>query len=148
MGHCGREFTNSCNTSGFCGSTNYKDNRIKSLLLSVIDELEKNNQKLRIIINLKRNIKLNTQKSSWVADKETLIPWMQRTEESEDQAQDLIMSCRILEKGEFSVLQSLTCQSPWWRKMLWSEPCWDDISVISLKNLETSDPPLEASGPR
>lgn len=74
MGHCGREFTNSCNTSGFCGSTNYKDNRIKSLLLSVIDELEKNNQKLRIIINLKRNIKLNTQKSSWVADKETLIP--------------------------------------------------------------------------
>lgn len=52
-----------------------------------------------IVINLKRNVKLETQKSSWVANKETLIPWMQRTEEFEDQAQDLIMSCRIPEKG-------------------------------------------------
>lgn len=73
--------------------------------MSVIDELEKDNQKLRIIINLKRHVKLKTQKSSWVADKETLIPWKQGTEESEDQAQDLIMSCRIPEKSEFSICE-------------------------------------------
>lgn len=91
--------------------------------MSATDKLLKDNQKLRIIINLKRNAKLKTQKSSWAVDKETLVPCRQRTEESDDQAQDLIISCRIPEKGELSVLQSLTCQSPWWRKMSQSEPC-------------------------
>lgn len=77
---------------------------------------------------------------------------MQRTEEFEDQAQDLIMSCRIPEKGpvpcqtsaKSDMLKSLVEKDVMVRALLRSEDIW----VNSLKNLVTSDRLSEASWPR
>lgn len=77
---------------------------------------------------------------------------MQRTEEFEDQAQDLIMSYRIPEKGpvpcqtsaKSDMSKSLVEKDVMVRALLRSEDIW----VNSLKNLGTSDHLPEASWPR
>lgn len=83
-----------------CGSISCKKNGIKYPLLGATDEPEEGNQRLKIIINLSSNAKLETQQLPWQQIK-GLTFCRQRTKKREDQAEAQVpdyMSRRVAEK--------------------------------------------------